>query len=273
MSPLHIFSASPLRLPLMFCLPPARRDQLVLFRFLSSSMTPLPSIYMRHSTASRIPTLPTEVIEEVIDQAGDDPLSLRDLSLLCRPLLTRARIHLFTAIVIRNVEQMNSSREFFDLSPWVLPLVRTVTLAVNIPDDYNKPNIPLLDIFRVHLLTQLSNLRAWGLRTEQPGYYGPRLSLHCSVLLCYRTYGSHIQNLEIANIYIQDVSHFVRLISAFTNLRSLSCSTVWLRMEHQTPLHDAQTLRKLAKPLKMQHLSVSIVTTHYAMYWSGGLTT
>lgn len=70
-----------------------------------------------------LPTLATEVIEEVIDQASDDPLSLRNLLLLCKPLLTRARFHLFAAIVIRNVEQMDSSREFLDSCPWVLPLV------------------------------------------------------------------------------------------------------------------------------------------------------
>ena len=82
----------------------------------SSSMDSLPIV--RHSSSLLLPALlPTEVIEEVIDQASDDFETLHRLALLCKSLLTRARFHLFTSIVIRTVEQMEASREFLDSHP------------------------------------------------------------------------------------------------------------------------------------------------------------
>ncbi len=125
-------------------------------------------------------------------------------------------------------------------------------------------------MFRVHLLIRLPNLRAWGMKTLIWGS-GLRLSFHRSVLLCYRTYGRHIQSLELARIDMQDVSHFSGLVSAFTSLRSLTCSEILLpsRKEHQTPSHDAEILTRLAKPLKIQRLSVSILITCYVTYGTG----
>ncbi|KAI1784175.1 hypothetical protein LXA43DRAFT_244707 [Ganoderma leucocontextum] len=203
----------------------------------------------------RLPTLPTEVVEEVIDQASDNSASLRQLSLLCKSLLTRSRFHLFTRIVIRDAQQMESSREFLDSHPWVRPLVQKVTLSSDLSEEYSKPNMPLLDIIRLHLFTQLPNLRAWSMSTWLVSFRPhPWLSFHRSTLLCYRIYGSCIQNLELAGIPLQDVSHFARLISAFTSLHSLMCYNVWVRKEDQTSLHDSEILSfKLAKPLKIRH--------------------
>ncbi|KAI1784163.1 WD40-repeat-containing domain protein [Ganoderma leucocontextum] len=157
---------------------------------------------------------------------------------------------------------MESSREFLDSHPWVPSLVQKVTLSIHLPYDYSKPNIPLLDIIRLHLFTRLPNLRTWGMRGSISSSYWQtrpqtRLSLHRSTILCYRVYGGCIQNLELAGIPVQDVSHFVRLISAFTSLHSLTCSNVWLRKKHQTSLHDSEVSNfKLAKPLKIRHLSI-----------------
>ena len=193
-----------------------------------------------------LPTLPTEVIEEVIDQAHDDPRSLKQLTLICKPLLTRARIHLFTSIVVRDVKQMASSREFLDSHPWVLPLVRKVTLSPEIPEGYKKPNIPVLDMMPSNFLTRLPKLNAWGMNASNP-YASARLSLHRSLLLCYQTYGRHIQELELACTPVQGVSHFVIFVSAFTALRRLTCSDIPLpsRKEHQSPLDNSAILDKL----------------------------
>ena len=213
-----------------------------------------------------LPELPTEMIEKVIDQASNDAASLRQLSLLCKFLLTRARFHLFSAIVIQTVEQMDSSREFLDLHPWVPPLVRRVALAIYVPNDYSKPNVPGLEIIRLHLFTRLPNLRAWKMSTNMWLYPSQlRLSLHGSTTSCYRTYGRRIQNLELGNIRFQDVSHFVRLISAFTGLRSLSCSNITLAFKiSQTWPRDLRirdesaSARSMARSLKIQQLSVSV---------------
>ena len=221
------------------------------------------------------PTLPTEVIEEVIDQASNDSQSLRNLSLLCKELLTRARFHLFTGIVIRNVEQMESSREFLDSHPWVPPLVQKVTLAVKIDEDNRKLHIPLLDTIRLHLFSQLPNLHTWRMSASSPDSeprwlivrVRPRaqLSFHSTTLLCYRTHGLHIHTLELADIHIPDISHFIRLVSAFTSLRSLTSFNILVRKELQVPLLDSETIRKLSKPLKIENLAVRILINFRVM--------
>ncbi|PIL23078.1 hypothetical protein GSI_14386 [Ganoderma sinense ZZ0214-1] len=113
-----------------------------------------PPITQGNMVAPRSEFLPIELIEEVIDRASHDPKSLRALSLLCKDLLTRARIHLFTGIAIRSVEEMDTSREFLDSHSWVLPLVRRVTLSSCVEtytaDESKKLNfIPVLDIFQI----------------------------------------------------------------------------------------------------------------------------
>ena len=214
------------------------------------------------------PTLPTEVIEEVIDRASDDSDSLRNLSLLCKELLTRARFHLFTGIVIRNVEQMESSREFLDSHPWVPPLVQKVTLSIELDEDYPKPHIPLLDTIRLHLFSRLPNLHTWRMEalisdSDWDVRHSVQLSFHPSTLLCYRTHGRHIQTLELAGIRFPDISHFIRLVSAFTSLRNLTCSNILVWKKLQAPLLDSEVIRKFSKPLKIEHLSVSIIVTSH----------
>ena len=224
---------------------------------------------MHHSTAPLPTRLPTEIIEEVIDQASEDRPSLRSLSLLCKPLLTRARFHLFTSIVIQSVQQMESSSEFLDSHLWVPPLVQKVALCVDIPEDYSKPHTPLLEIIRLHLFTRLPNVHAWSMRGNEWGRWAMvRLSLHQSTLLCYRIHGSRIQHLELAHIRIQGVSHFARLISAFTSLQSLTCSHILLPEENQTSRTNSEIMIpnfKLGKPLAIRCLSVSILIARYRM--------
>ena len=214
-----------------------------------------------------LPTLPTEVIEEVIDQASGDPRSLKQLTLICKPLLTRARFHLFTSIVVRDVEQMLSSGEFLDSHPWVLPLVRKVTLSVKSPNDKKKPNFPILDMMPSNFLIRLPRLNVWRVKISFcPSYMKAQFALHRSSLLCYQAHGRHVQELELAGIPIQDVSHFVRFVSAFTSLHRLTCSEIRLRKEHQASLLDLEILNKLAKPLKIQCLSVCILIAYCSMY-------
>ena len=220
---------------------------------------------MQHFVIMPLPNLPTEVIEEVIDQASDDPRLLQQLALLCKLLLTRARLHLFTGIAIGSVEQMLSSREFLDSHPWVTPLVRRVTLHSSISYDYSKPNIPVLDMVPSHLLTRFPNLRAWRMSTnifEDK----PPLAFHRFALSCYRIYGGHVQELELEGIPIQDVSHFVQLVTAFTALQRLTCSKTRVVKERQTSLLDSENLNKVAKPLGIQHLSVSILAAPSMKY-------
>ena len=182
-----------------------------------------------------LPTLPTEVIEEVIDQASDNSWSLRQLTLLCKSLLIRARLHLFTGIDICSVERMLSSREFLDSHPWVPPLVQRVTLRSHLDSgpESKSGNIPLIDMVPWHLLTRFPNVRTWRMEASARSYKS-HLALHHSALLCYQIYGGHIKELELEDIPIRDVSHFVRLISAFSGLQHLTCYNIDLRNQHRS---------------------------------------
>ena len=232
---------------------------------------------MQHPVTTPLPILPTEVVEEVIDQASDDPRSLQRLALLCKPLLTRARLHLFTGIIIRDVEHMLSSRNFLDSHPWVPPLVQRVTLT-NRPNSWSTnpkfKDTAVLDMVPSHLLARFPNLRTW--KMDGTGMMmtskSSRLAFHRSALLCYHVYGRHVQELELEHIPIQNVSHFIQLVASFTHLHRLTCHRIQLWEEHKTTPLDSEILSKLSKPLKIQHLSVSILAASSMEYTQRGLT-
>ena len=147
-------------------------------------------------------------------------------------------------------------------------MILKVTLSIHIPNDYSKPHIPLLDIIRLHLFTRLPNVHVWSMGGDKNGeWFNSRLSLHRSTLLCYRAYGGRIQNLELACIRIQGVSHFARLISAFTGLQSLTCSDISLPEENQTSRTNSEIIQnfKLGKPLAIRCLSVSILIARFGV--------
>lgn len=58
----------------------------------------------------------------------------------------------------------------------------------------------------------------------------PSLSLHHSVLRCYRKYGTRIQDLRLFDVHFDGLSDFVGLVAAFTGIRSLTCSEISFRM-------------------------------------------
>ncbi|PIL30118.1 hypothetical protein GSI_07741 [Ganoderma sinense ZZ0214-1] len=148
--------------------------------------------------------VPIEVYEAVIDEASDTPASLRLLSLTCSAFLPRSRYHLFSCIIIRSVQQMESSSLLLDSCPWLPPLIRKVTLSAPVPEVNSIPNLRLLDVVPVRLLSRLPNLRA--LEMEMRAYEydvekGPWLSFHRSALWRYQKYGGRIQNLELIGAF------------------------------------------------------------------------
>ena len=219
---------------------------------------------------------PIEVFEKVIDEASDNTASLRLLSLTCRAFLPRSRYHLFSCIVIRSVEQMESSSEFLDACPWLPLLVRKVTLSaqiaddvlspVQVPEDNTIPNLRLLDVVPVPLLSRLPNLCAWGMEMRAYDYdveSGPWLSFHRSALWCYHKYGGCIQELELISVTMEDISDFMGLLSAFTSIHSLTCSWITFRRQKElSALYDSISTRNiLAKSLRIENLVVSIFET------------
>ena len=206
------------------------------------------------------PVLPIEVCEEVIDQARDNAASLRQLSLTCSAFLPRARCHLFSSIRIRAVEQLQGSGEFLDSHPWIIHIIRKVALRINVlvpkhdsrnnddwddddwdDDDWDddnsldddnhddgRPQYRLLDSVPVHLLSRLPNLRSWSIGSNDPNGDVAELSLHHLTISCYRRYGVGINDLEVSHVvFWNSILDFARLISAFSNLQTLSCSSIY----------------------------------------------
>ena len=209
------------------------------------------------------PRLPTEVLEAVIDEASDDPWTLRCLSVTCIMLLPRSRVRLFSGLVIRTVQQLEASPEFLDLCPWLPTLVRKISLFVTIPEDNDKPNIRLLDVVPIHLFTRLPNLCAWTMETEDLPFSDviASLALHHSALRCYRMYGGHILSLELSRIRFHSESDFRGLISAFTSLDSLTCDDIDFYSRKQQPV-IAATVTTSIPPLPISTLNVSLSQIH-----------
>lgn len=207
--------------------------------------------------------LPLEVLEAVIDQARDDTATLHHLSVICRAFLPRVRYHLFSYILIQTVQQVESFRDFLDSCPWVLPLAQNISLSTFLSIDNAIPNIRLLDVVPVHLLSRLPNLRTWkmGLRGSESGpeTVTASLSFNRLTLSCYQRYGSGIRNLEIAHIPFQDLSDFIGLVSVFTCLESLTCSRIGYRTARGYGIspHGGWETNPRVKPLRIQRLNVS----------------
>ena len=209
---------------------------------------------------------PIEVFEAVIDEASDSSASLRLLSLTCSAFLPRSRYHLFSCVVIRSVQQMESSCRFLDSRPWLPPLVRKVTLSALVPEGNSTRNLRLLDVFPVLLFSRLPNLRSWGMEMRAYDYdveSGPWLSFHRSALWCYHKYGGRIQELELICVTMEDISDFMGLLAAFTSIRSLTCSWITFRRQKEpSALYDSISTRNmLAKSLRIENLVVSVFDT------------
>ena len=204
--------------------------------------------------------IPIEVFEAVIDQAGAGTQSLRHISLTCSAFLPRVRCRLFSSTHIRTVEQMESSHHFFDSCPWLHPLVQTITFKISVPLDNFRPNLRLLDIVPVHLLTQLPNLHGWTLGSVKFDIAHlaklPYLSFHCSVLRCYQRCGGCIRNLELSHIPFNNISDFRRLVSAFTRIYTFTCSMIWFKRYPSRP--DSRS-NLVAQAPKIEDLRVSFL--------------
>ena len=209
------------------------------------------------------PKLLTEVLELVVDEASHNPMSLRNLSLTCVTLLPRSRYHLFSGLVIRTVQQLEGSPELLDSCPWLPPLVRKVSLFVTIPRNDSKPNIRLPDVVPVHLLTRLPHLHAWKMETEdlEHTFFIASLALHHSALWCYRKYGGHIRSLELSSIEFDSKSDFRGLVSAFTNLDSLTCHGIRFHSRGEQPVMMA-TVATNIRPLQISTLKVGLSQIH-----------
>ena len=205
--------------------------------------------------------LPTELLELVIDQASDDPATLRSLSVTCRAFLPRSRSYLFSGICIRTVEQMESSSDFLDKHTWLPPLVHRVTLAYESAESKSWPNARVVDIVPVHLLTRLPNLRVWktGPVVVNNTAHQASLSLHRYTLSLYRSTSTCIHRLELRTVHFDCLADFIGLISSFNSIHTLTCYNIDFRRDEEfnASLYVGRTGR-LSCPLQISTLEVII---------------
>ncbi len=176
--------------------------------------------------------LPMEIFEAIIDQASDDFRSLRGLSLTCHVFLPRARYQLFSIIVLQTVQKVEAFNEFLDSHTWVSPLVQKLVHSSVVPVSDSDAIVRVVDAVPMHLLSRISNLHTWRMvipqldEGENPVWLqsgGP------SALSRYPSYRSHVRNLELEFIYFENISAFIELVSAFSSVHTLTCSTVRIK--------------------------------------------
>ncbi len=200
--------------------------------------------------------LPIEIFEAIIDQANDDAPCLRHLSLACHVFLPRARYHLFRSIVLQNAQHVESYSQFLDSNVWVRPLVRKLVHSSFTPISESHPTAPMLDVVPLHLLSRLPNLRTWEMGMAGIGYRteaGAWLSCRRTALSSYQNYSSNIVNLELAYVPFEDICDFIVLVSAFTSIRNLTCSHIWIKTSIETAPHSSET----NTPTQVKSLQVS----------------
>ena len=199
---------------------------------------------------------PTEVFETVIDQASDRPRSLWAISLTCRDFLPRARYHLFYHIRISSKEQMFSIPVFLHERPWLLPLVRYITIAPESPEDGLLPG-RLFEVIPVPLFTQLPNLR--GLRLTNYYSEGEGVSLSRIALSALRIYSAPVRHVELFGVAFSSVHDLMRHLSGFSNLSRLTCRHVRLKKDEVPPRADVLSHYNL----ELTHLNVDVSPPTY----------
>ena len=195
-----------------------------------------------------------EIVEMIVDQLSDDVPSLRNVALVCRRLLPRARYNLFVDIGVRSKEQMNTLREFLDDKPYICPLVRCVTVSTT---DGEPNQFTLLETIPDPLLTRLPNLRRWRVTNQSLDFRGQHwLSLNHSTLASLRKYTANISHLSINALSFSSCMDFVRFVSAFSGLRSLVCEEINVKREAAGPAL-ATTYERLTNQCHLARLIVS----------------
>ncbi|KAK0434429.1 hypothetical protein EV421DRAFT_1335661 [Armillaria borealis] len=110
------------------------------------SNPPLPgteNLVQATATKCNFPSIPPELIDEIIDYLWDDKDALFDCSFVCRLFYLRTRVHLFHSI------ELNHRTTFEPSSPNILPYIKKIAIRQN-------SSIPGLTPF----LSSLSNLAA-----------------------------------------------------------------------------------------------------------------
>ncbi|PBK59297.1 hypothetical protein ARMSODRAFT_802167 [Armillaria solidipes] len=79
--------------------------------------------------------LPPEIYDAIIDELQDDKRSLLQVSLTCRALCPRTRVHLFSSVALYNESSCSRLRELIALSPNLAPHFKSLCISITSVDD------------------------------------------------------------------------------------------------------------------------------------------
>ncbi len=244
-------------------------------------ITPMSTTLPRHVVAFRS-TFPPEIKDLIIDQLHGDVRTLRQCALTCSGWLRRSRYNLYFSVEVSTREQVLSLCSAITQYTYLRPLVRSVTLYPDQPEDGGPAGESryLLEIIPVPLLTLLPNLRHWSLegmvfrqpkKTEevtvnmeghggQEGTIGGQEWVGAATpcdrmsLACLRRHSTTIQELTLCHLSFPTSMDCARLLLSFPALRSLQCNGISVEKSRMIP--DAW-MNRAASGVLIRSLSVS----------------
>lgn len=96
-----------------------------------------------------IPTLPAELVEQIIDVLADDPLTLRACRLTSKTWLPRSHVHLFHSTTLEHQSCLTTERllSMINTTPQIANLISTLTVInFTLHDLATLPHLPRLDV-------------------------------------------------------------------------------------------------------------------------------
>ncbi|PBK93535.1 hypothetical protein ARMGADRAFT_127229 [Armillaria gallica] len=101
--------------------------------------------------------LPPEIYDAIIDELQDDKRSLLRVSLTCRALCPRTRVHLFSSVSLYNESSCSRLRELIAMSPNLAPHFKSLCISImSVEDQGPKVYGALIVIKSLVNLTQLT---------------------------------------------------------------------------------------------------------------------
>ena len=220
-------------------------------------------IRTHHLRLSMTALLPLEVIEHIVDECALCHKSLYNLSLSSRELLPRAHRHLFHSVKLLDASNLYAFDQALHTKPHLRRSIQTVTFYETYGE---KESRALLGLVPAALLTRLPNLRRWVVKSRKRSNHEEPLWIsfrHLS-LVCLRTCSHHIETLDLHGVSFCTCSEFVMYVSAFPQIRTLSCTRIQVK---EALLTNDAIVNRLSHRPRLQNLLVRIlptVTPHHA---------
>ncbi len=197
---------------------------------------------------TKLPYIPQEVAENIIDEFSRDIRSLSHCALTCQRWHPRARYHLMTSIRVQSREDLFSIRDYISSNPWMSSAVRSLYIS---PGYTESKALSLLEAVSVLLLSRLPNLRSFGMRHSASMSLNTRvsgmpLSFHAHALIWIRTY-LHVEELSLGPVRFRTGGELARFLVALPRLQRLECTSLpivdqknpWVSSNGMTRLRDS----------------------------------